>query len=52
MNPYKRKFVRYFTNKVLYFNNVVTLKAKSSYTMLKRKLKILIGDLLIVVANI
>ena len=50
--PYKQKFIKYYTNQVLHFGNVITSRVERSHSTLKRQLGFSTGDLKTVVDNI
>lgn len=52
MTPHRQKFVKYYTDLVTHYGNIVTSRVEGGYTVLKSKLGISTGDLLTVVTNI
>ena len=52
LTPHRQKFVKYYTDLVTHYRNVVTSRVKGGHTVLKSKLGISTGDLLTVVTDI
>lgn len=52
VGPYKRKFIKCWTDQITHFNNTATSRSESGHAVLKRELKFSTGDLETVVKNI